>query len=369
MTTGKQNSKSSDKKLGTSRSTRRKNKIAKSTGEFEKLDHAQRQQFLLEKYDGEVIERIPQNDVEDDVAERSNFVEMINQRFDPIAAADLLVREILYPKSMKIPIDEVTTVKRLNKRAPRDKHDNSTFLEAYELRLMRPNIDAFPKMETRAEFIRIAMWNFELFADRLNGLCLEVPDGQKLENHINSYYRSIKIIVRSTPDARLQNMILYYTAVLAARLFFHQEAKVMLGNHRDRLKSCSAMIQKLEAAEMFGNMFYANKTFWNTVVDQLDRKVEMIPRKIVDYAPLEPELSYIVNFCDILGYKKLEELLFLIFRRLGAYKTINPGVIYKSIKRSILKRLRSRISIRRIMMNSVKALEIPQGLMPEELEE
>ena len=369
MATEERSSGSKVNKTRQSRSTKRKIRTTKIIEEFEKLDPDQKQELLLEPLEGEPVDDFSKNDVEDDLAERSNFVEMIHQRFDPTEAAKLFVGEILYPKSMMIPIDKLIKTKRVIKLPPRDKYDNSTDIEVYKLRLMRPSIDELPKIETQADFIRIAMENFAIFAGKFEGFCLKVPDGEELESHINNYYNSIKIIAKSTQDSRIENMVLYYTAVLAPRLFFHREAKLWLKSYRDRLNNCSIMIQKLEAADVFGDHFYADKSFWNTVVDQLDRKVAMIPRKIVDYTPLEPELSYIVNFCDILGYKKLEDLLFLIFRRLGAYKSINPGVIYKSIKKSILKLLRSRISIRRTMMNSIKALEIPQGLMPEELEE
>ena len=369
MATEERSSGSKVNKTRQSRSTKRKIRTAKIIEEFEKLDPDQKQELLLERLEGELIDDFSENDVEDDLAERSNFVDMINQRFDPTKAADLLVREILNPKSMMMSVDKLIKTKRVIKLPPRKKHDNSTDFEIYELRLMRQSIDKLPKIKTQADFIRIAMENFAIFAGKLEGLCLKVPDGEKLENHINNHYNAIKKILestlkkkaKSTQDRRMENIILYYIAVLAARLFFHPEAKTWLRDHRDRLNNCSIMIQKLEAADVFGDHFYANKNFWKLVVADLDKEIMMIPGKIVDYSPLEPELTYIINYHKLLGYESVESLLFPVFRRFGAYKSINPGVINKSLRESILKRLIAYSSIRRVMIDSISGLDIPQG--------
>ena len=119
-----------------------------------------------EKYGGEIIERISHNDVEEDLAERSNTVKMINQRFDPASAANLFVQKILHPKSMQITIDKLIKTKRVNKLPPREENDNSTDFEVYELRLIQPSIDELPKIKTQGEFVDIAMKNFEIFAGK-----------------------------------------------------------------------------------------------------------------------------------------------------------------------------------------------------------
>ena len=367
MATEERPSGSTGKRTRKSRSKKRKIRVGKIIEDFEKNKHAQKRQLLLEKYGGEIIERISHNDVEEDLAERSNTVKMINQRFDPASAANLFVQKILHPKSTQITIDKLIKTKRVNKLPPREENDNSTDFEVYELRLIQPSIDELPKIKTQGEFVDIAMKNFEIFAGKLEGLCLDVPDGEALINHINSHYKTINVLTKLAPDSRTENMLLYYTAVLAARLFFHREAKTWLRDHRDRLNNCSIMIQKLEAADVFGDQFYADKTFWKRVAAELDRRIMMIPGKIVNYSPLEPELTYIINYHKLLGHKSVEKLLFPLFRRMGVYKSINPGVINASFGKSILNRIKKYVSIRRVMLDSIEDLEIPQGFTPEKL--
>ena len=366
MATGKQKTKATGKHTNESPATKRKNEIARIANKLEEMDPGESQQLLLDRLEGVIIDpdnkRKPGHNHGDTASNFQNF----NYAGNSFESASEFVQNMLDPKQMTISLDEIVIPKRLTPLPKRTRHNPHSDMDAYMRMLNRPGIDDLPVIKTQADYFKIAMHNFEIFEGRLERVGLKKPNGVKLKNHIRKNYHSIKEIAISARDPRLQKMVCFYSAVLAARMYFHSEAKEWLRLHGKRLKACSIMIQYLIALDAFEVDYMADELFWPNVVTELDREIVKLPGKEAEYPVFDPELTYIIDFFHVLGGAKVEVLIFKLFNRFGTYNSISPGKIGNSVRDSLINGIGAVVDDRRAIMDSVRGLDIPQGWMPED---
>jgi hypothetical protein len=366
MTIRKQKTKATGKQTNESPATKRKNKIAQIAIMLEEMDPDEVKQLLVDKYGGVIIEAGNKRKLGHNYGDTASNSGNINYVVDSFGSASEFVQNMLDPKQMTISLDEIVIPKRLTPLPRRARHNPHSDWDAYVLMLNRPSIDDLPVIKTQADYFKIAMHNFEIFAQRLKRLGLKKPNGVKLKNHIRKNYHSIKEIAISARDPRLQKMVCFYSAVLAARMYFHSEAKEWLRLHGKRLKTCSIMIQYLIELDAFEVDYMADELFWPNVVTELDREIVKLPGKEAEYPIFDPELTYIIDFFHILGGAKVEVLIFKLFKRFGTYNSISPGKIGNSVRDSLINGIGAVVNDRRAIMESVRGLDILQGRMPEE---
>ena len=257
-----------------------------------------------------------------------------------------LIESMLNAKAMEIAPSVLKKSGRLKKRP---KKDNPKWMNDFHsglLRLTRPSSKDIPIIANVEEFLEIAKINWEKFDQRLRAVALPKSKWEDLEKLIKLKYQDINNWASGTENSQLGTILFYLSAVFSPWLFFHREGVELRSEERTRLTACSDMLEKLEAFGILGEKNSTWRELWSRVQAKLEIEISGLATAS-DYTPLEPLLSWIVDYCDECGYDQSTKVVMELVEYFKRPNSTFPGTglrgsleRYLSIRRSFLKKTR-----------------------------